>query len=123
MNEYTDGLRALADFLDAHPDVLEDVSHSGFDCGAFFDNKTRLAAFAKAVGGQLDKGKYGGYLEVAKRFGPHKLTGNVAEDLVCERIVVGTETVEVPDPEAPKVTIEREIVEWKCPPILNEVDA
>jgi len=47
-------------------------------------------------------------------------------DLVCERIVVGTEQVTetVPDPEAlakvPTITqtVDREIVEWSCPSIL-----
>lgn len=42
---------------------------------------------------------------------------------VCTRRVVGTETVQVPDPDAPLVTVERELVEWDCEPILAEASA
>lgn len=37
---------------------------------------------------------------------------------VCTRRVVGTETVLLPDPSAPLVEVEQEIVEWDCAPIL-----
>lgn len=38
---------------------------------------------------------------------------------VCKKVVTGTETVEVPDPEyvapeVPKVTVEQDVVEWVC---------
>jgi hypothetical protein len=39
---------------------------------------------------------------------------------VCERRVVGVETVEIPDPQAPMVKQTREVVEWVCAPILGE---
>lgn len=50
---------------------------------------------------------------------------------VCERVVVGTETVteEVPDPDyiaaAPTITQTREVeqVEWRCAPVLAPVEA
>jgi hypothetical protein len=119
MSDYTDGLRNLADFLDLHPNI---VPHAKFDCCFFFSGdeaKSELASFTRAIGGMLQKEKVGGFMEVAKCFGPHKITGNVSEDLICERKVVGTETVEIPDPEAPKITVEREIVEWVCPPVLS----
>ena len=59
----------------------------------------------------------------ARAFGPHTLKAWSTHDRVCERVVVGTETVtrEEPDPEALKqvptvtVTEEREVIEWRCP--------
>ncbi len=46
---------------------------------------------------------------------------------VCERIVTGVETVteQVPDPAAPKITVERvvEQVEWRCSSILADAEA
>ena len=33
---------------------------------------------------------------------------------VCERVQVGTEVVEVPDPDAPKVRKEQPVYEWRC---------
>lgn len=38
---------------------------------------------------------------------------------VCTPRVVGTRTVEKVDPEAPTITIEEDIVEWDCHPLLD----
>jgi hypothetical protein len=71
--------------------------------------------------GEVDK-KVGGdetIMFVERHFaGGVRLSYQAQRDEVCTRRVVGTETVEVPDPAAPKVTVEREIVEWDCEPIL-----
>jgi len=40
---------------------------------------------------------------------------------VCRKVKVGTETVEVPDPAAPPVTVERDVYEWECHPILGSL--
>lgn len=37
---------------------------------------------------------------------------------VCEAVVVGSETVEVADPAAPKITVTRDVIEWRCEPVL-----
>ena len=54
-----------------------------------------------------------------------KLRITVAREAVCERVVTGTERVIVPAMEAvPERTEIREIVEWRCEPLLAEgVDA
>ena len=54
-----------------------------------------------------------------------KLKVVVAREAVCERVVTGTETITVPAMEAvPERTEIREIVEWRCEPLLAEaVDA
>jgi hypothetical protein len=61
--------------------------------------------------------------KVIRRFGAATVEVYALRDNVCERRVVGFETVEVPDPDAPLVTVEREVVEWACHPILSEVSA
>lgn len=48
----------------------------------------------------------------------------VLRDAVCERVVVGTETVEVPaQPAIEAHTETREIVEWHCGSLLDAADA
>lgn len=61
-------------------------------------------------------------VEAVRMFGPVKVRVWTARENVCSRRVVGTETVEVPDPDAPMVMIEREVYEWDCVPILSTSD-
>lgn len=60
---------------------------------------------------------------VRRRFGTAAVEVYASRDLVCERVVVGTEEVEEYDPTAlatvPKVVVEREVVEWRCAPLLD----
>jgi hypothetical protein len=35
-----------------------------------------------------------------------------------ERVQVGTETVEISDPTAPTITVDRPVYEWRCPESL-----
>lgn len=48
----------------------------------------------------------------------------VVREAVCERVVVGTETVTVPAQPAsealPERTVEREVVEWRCASLLAD---
>lgn len=46
-----------------------------------------------------------------------------ARENVCRRTQLGTTTQEVPDPDAPKVTVEVPVYEWQCDPILAGDDA
>lgn len=123
-----DKLRNLADWLDAHPSaVIDDIDFidSRFSAGPVkiswfgFDSAETLAAAARAIGGRWEK-KAGEYLftleqEVIPGF-VFKLGGN--RDRVCTKVVTGQRTVEVPDPDAPLVTVTEDIVEWRCLPLL-----
>lgn len=40
----------------------------------------------------------------------------------CVAKVVGTKTVKVADPDAPKITKTVDVVEWDCAPVLADVD-
>lgn len=59
-------------------------------------------------------------IDVTRDFGSCTLRVWITRRNVCERKVVGTESVQVPDPDAPLVTVERDIVEWDCHPILAD---
>jgi hypothetical protein len=91
----------------------------------YCENAGKLAEAARGLG-RVAKRSDESYLNLDRSFGPHKIQAYASHYGVCERIVVGTETVteEVPDPEllakVPTVTVteEVEIVEWRCPDSL-----
>ena len=60
-----------------------------------------------------------GWVRVRREFGTAFVEAWTPRETVCERVVTGVETVEVPDPDAPKVTVERETVEWRCGSVLG----
>ncbi|MFD9950856.1 hypothetical protein ACFWYW_19740 [Nonomuraea sp. NPDC059023] len=128
---YTAGLRALADILDANPDLP--LPYAGTDSTLNWielgDEARRGAAvFARLMPGAVEKsvsetaGQF--YLE----FTLHGLNLRwiATREEMCERVVVGTHEVEVeePDPDAlalvPKIkrTEIVEDVEWQCRPVL-----
>lgn len=133
---YTAGLRALADLLDAHPQLIENVSLSQSDLlvslGWMSDPMSRMAEFIRAA---LDR-----RLPIKKTYddewgtvfidlgGGVRLQVYARREQVCERIVTGTREVtrEVPDPEAlkavPTVTVTETVedVRWDCKPLLSE---
>jgi hypothetical protein len=82
--------------------------------------KREMRAAAKHLPGRREKRQTSSSFEVSCRFGDLiYLEYNAPRAAVCERVVVGTETVEVTDYEnAPTKTEEREIVEWRCEPSL-----
>lgn len=133
--EYNDGLRQLADFLDAHPEVPLPYMGS-YQTGTFQptmsiiligdDQKEILADIARAMGTaakRVDDDRF-------RQFGGIALSVSASREQVCERVVVGTheEIVEEPDAEAlaavptRKVTKVVEDVEWKCTPLLAAAD-
>lgn len=109
-----DALRTLADLLDASPDLLKAMRY-GFD-RVLMPHQTaeEFRATVAALGGHRVKDADDDWYTVARQIGPITLDAYIARQKVCERVVTGVETVEVPDPDAPKVTIEREVVEWRC---------
>lgn len=62
------------------------------------------------------------YAKVRRTFGTHVvLEAWTSREQVCEQIADGTETVEIADPDAPKITVERTRYRWECKPILQDV--
>lgn len=114
MSAYTDGLRALADLFDAHPDKTP-PDWSSIVVNLFVDDGDAALALARSLGGNWEKQEYGDWLALRRTVGPHYIDIDVRRDQVCERVQVGTKTVEIPDPAAPTVTVEKPIYEWECP--------
>lgn len=119
--EMVEGLRELADFIEAHIELPID---SRFKLNTFlYDScmnkspysviegsaKNKLRVATKALGKAEKRwGDY--YIDVARKFGPITLEFTINKGAVCERIVTGTK--EVPEQLLPART--EEIVEWKC---------
>lgn len=165
---FTRGLREMADFLDQHPEVpLPYLGEVGGRTNrpslpiylvSFDDtNREKLATIARAMaagGRRVHKhadpdDNHPGYY-VWCEFGSLALAARADRDQVCERIVVGTENVEVEQDACPEcggalvstdgatacetdpshyrarkpgkrvATTEREVVEWRCTPLLAD---
>lgn len=125
---FTTGLRALADALDADPELPLPFEGSLNQLSVFTDTVEELAAWRRLLGTVdktvRDSGAYGFQITGAL----HGLGLRVFADRqqVCTRVVTGTREVTetVPDPEVlatvPTVEVTRveEIVEWDCHPLL-----
>jgi len=131
------GLLAVAAMIEQHPELIDNYGplRYAFDhMQVFPDTRAEVAALARIglrAGAKVTKQQSSSFVGVDLHFG--QSTGNtgkvtiavrVDRDEICERIVTGTHTVthEVPDPDAPKVTVTEvvEDVEWRCRPILPD---
>lgn len=127
-------LRELADFLEANPqyqevfgmdlDKIQAFTHTGRPTDDAEDDKRKLNEFISAglaFGAYISKDYVGNYADVVMSFDGEesvRLVLSASRDKVCEKRVVGTETVtrkRVPDrSEWPEITEEVEKVEWNC---------
>lgn len=121
-------------FVRANPNLAEHLSNTldGQRVLAYVYDAETIAQFARAAAraGRKVAKKPGGtndqYFGIEVSFGWLRLYVYGIRDLVCERVVVGTETVthEVPDPEllaqVPTVTVTETVeqVEWRCGSLL-----
>jgi hypothetical protein len=124
---YTDGLRQFADLLDAHPEWPMPWAGRGDAITLLFlgaDAKEEFAAAARAFPGPLAKRATDKFFDLAGSLHGLKVELTAYRDVVCERVVVGTETVtkQVPDPSVSVPLVEVvetvETVEWVCRPVL-----
>lgn len=117
---FIQGLRELADFFEQFPDLRFDFDQSATIL-AYCRDKDELAGWARAFG-RADKRIDESWFNVERKFGPFQIQAYTYRDAVCERVVVGQETVRVeePDPDAlaavPKITktVTRDVIEWRC---------
>lgn len=141
LQEHIVGLAPVVHWLGAHPELQFDtvsidtlatdtkattkvdcqVSSFHPDAGDRFADAARALAAGAPIG-TVKKSSDQHYTRVARDFGAVTLDIWTMRDVVCERVVVGTETVEIPDPDAPTVTVEQERTEWRCRPILAGLD-
>lgn len=130
--QLADGLTALAEFIRANPELADDLRYP-FDrvhvpINTDPDPRARLAVYAraaKAAGAEVTKSFDDAWAGLDLAFGDHvRLSVYADRGQVCERRVVGIRQVtkEVPDPDAPRitVTVDQEIVEWECTPLLAD---
>lgn len=119
--ELVEGLRELADFIEAHPELP--IAEKPFVNIEFWCHENelypelklgsvrlRLAIAARAMG--LANKKYsGGYFDVYKRFGDCvRLTFTANREYVCRKVV--KEVVHHPERVIP--ARDEEVVEWVC---------
>jgi hypothetical protein len=109
MNEraaYVQGLRELADFVEAHPDLPVPFSGSH---NVFLADKADVVALARAAGGRWEKGADPNYFYLKVRFaGGHTYDLNVDRERICRKVVTGTRTV----PATPAHDVEE--FHWIC---------
>jgi len=117
---FINGLHDLADFLHNHPDLpLPYGDLSCWDHGA--ESIESASKIARALG-TFEKKEGVSYLYLNKEFGPIQLQYAFPRSAVCERVVVGTREVErevTPTHDRVFEMVEEEIVEWKCPSLLE----
>ena len=128
VDDMRDGLLALGEWLDRHPEIATHQSRSTWIVSTWktpdlspdvivraMKDGAPLGAVTKSVATDQDS-----TLFVERSFGGQvTLQYQASRSEVCERVVVGTETVHVSDPEARMVEVERDVIEWRCSPILT----
>lgn len=131
--EYIAGLRALADLLEAKPDLPTPDTNDmywhlfGYTGGSKLDlaaQKAEAARIVRLLGGTIDKYETGDLYRFKRHLHALKLEVIVDRPAVCERVVVSAEVVtkQVPDPNAPLVEVRETVeqVEWRCKPLLAD---
>ncbi len=113
------GLRAMADWYEMTEAPMPYDPHMAIYS---INTKAEIAALARQMG-DCDKVIQNEMFSVTKAFGPVEIRGVVYRNQVCERVVVGYETVTIPaQPAKPEETIAKEIVEWKCGSLMASVE-
>jgi hypothetical protein len=115
--KFVAALRDCAQFFEAHADVAIPVSLQTF---YIFPEVKEIAAYAKAFG-KCRKDGNDTFFNLTKKFGSAiEVQAAWYRNTVCERVVVGKKKVEVPVmQEVGKNVVEQDIVEWKCPKVLQ----
>jgi hypothetical protein len=109
---FAQSLRAIADWYDAHPEI-EPPLHAVSVAISETDSHEHALALAKALA--PCRKEYSDTLLVLSRvFGQIEMRHVFYRSAVCERVVLGKESV----PERIIPAHEREIVEWECHPLL-----
>lgn len=119
--EYANGLRELADWIEAHPDIpLPPTYFNNYS----MDTKEDAAKCLKAL--KPCRKEYSGEMfSLSREFGVIKLKFTFYRNAVCTPKVVGTRIIEahtkpavfIPAEHIPERT--EEIIEWDCHPVLE----
>jgi hypothetical protein len=132
--EMAEALRALANMIEHTPEVADLLSYPirymNTPVSSSAPNQAAvLGTFMRAAnrhGAVIEKSGDDKWFHVTATWGPVTVHAYADRENVCERVVVGTETVTetVPDPDllaqvpTIEVTTTREITKWNCVPLL-----
>ena len=129
---YTDGLRELADWLDAHPEWTPYLPENFYVWIPEDDDaRAAMARAARDMGtAKKSVNEHLGTFRLEKSFGPHTMHVIANRSAVCERVVVGKhvektiEKVPVGEIVYEELEVEHvvEEVEWVCLPLLAGTD-
>jgi hypothetical protein len=120
------GLRDMADWLEAHPGTPHVSSNGSFYIFLRGANaKEQLAKFARDAA-PVEKSSSGDYFNIDRQFGGKiNLQATSKHDLICERIVTKKIVPERVLPAREEETIpehEEEVISWSCPESLLAPD-
>ncbi len=122
--ELAAGYEALAAFIRERPELAD---HIFCPEALVIPVKPEQVPEVVALIGTATKGDRGDQVHVVRKFGPVELKAMIGKDLMCERVQVGTTTVErvvYPDDVVPTmVTEEVPVFEWQCSKPLLAVEA
>lgn len=120
-------LRAAAEIFDAHPALAKPTSIScGYDYVEIVWHvwtADAMQTIRRTIGGTWEKSTLvdGAYYIVEQERPGVLFRVQAHREAVCERVVTGFETVTVPAVEAqPERVEQRDVVEWRCAPLLAE---
>lgn len=128
---YTAGLRALADALDAHSELMLPFTGASSAINIIpygpDEQREQLAAWSRVLPGRKQKDGSDTLFNLNGAFGGLHIKVICDRDVVCERVVVATREVteQIPDPDAlaavPTVTVTKTVedVEWRCGSVLS----
>ncbi len=106
--ELIQGLRALADFLQQHPQP--ELCYASPIINVFL-NAEELPARIRGVG-ELEKFAAGNYFWLRRSFGPVKLDFSFEREKICRKVSTGTKVVPAVPAQPEKIV---ETFEWECP--------
>lgn len=123
---YSDGLRELADWLDAHPEWVPFTGEYLYSWQHNADLSTMVRAARDMGTAEKVVNENTGTFKLVKRFGPHAFSILADRAAVCERVVKGHRVVKRVEkvPVGDVLYTEREVeevveeVEWVCPPSI-----
>lgn len=108
----------MADWFEAHPDY-DRTDDTISVCQYNWSSTPEMLVSALRDLSPCEKRPSLGNYYVTKKFGDATFQAYFGSPGVCKKVVKGTKTVtkEIPDPNAPKITVTEEVedVEWVCP--------
>lgn len=128
--EFIAGLREMADFFDARPDLKTPSQHIKTNINLFAKDKAELLELRRQMGNVVKRewGTFNEYIALRKAFrGGFSIDVNILKDNTCERVKIGEEVVPAKPartielPAEPEKTVEK--YEWHCNGLLADMPA